>query len=76
MQLCECNFINVHLKVKTGGTMMFQIATPILCSQCHKPLRKCYYSHQCLRVDHSLCYTCLIDKGICRKCQHYYKCMV
>jgi len=74
MQSCECALINPQLNIKTGGTMGFKTDRAVTCTNCHQPHRGYYYVHQCLKLKHALCYSCLETKGVCRKCQHYYTC--
>lgn len=73
--MCECSEINPHLKIKSGGTILFTCSPIIVCTICKSPVRDFCFMHQCDKLKNYICYSCLRDKGVCRKCGHYYTCM-
>ncbi len=56
------------------STIKFDIHPPtiILCTDCKAPLNKYYFVHQCKRLPHALCYICLLDKKLCKRCELPY----
>jgi methionyl-tRNA synthetase len=74
--MCDCNEINPHLKIKSGGTIYKRTFKIVYCRNCKSPVKDFYYIHQCDWLKRIYCYDCLFELGLCKKCEHYYTCFV
>ena len=73
---CYCWLINPHLEIKSGGTFKQKKPALMNCSRCHLPIKKFYYIHQCISRNHELCYECIKGMGVCKRCKHYFTCIL
>lgn len=56
-----------------GGTLKFAITSKWdACTTCGEYFKKHYYVHQCLRIPHADCYSCMEKKGYCKRCGSKY----